>query len=532
MMKARWGWSANARLTWHGLMALTILLLPPGAKADDEPGAVQQRLLLSVNYLPGGGASVATIAPGSPALKLNRADDPNGQAFQILVGDVITHVNRVKVTSPESYADGLNSQPGRAMLRIIDGPTGQVADWLCETVAVQQRLGIDLRYLDGGGLKVTAIDPGSPVLSLQRAENPGAPFQLRVGEVITAINDIEVSSPATYARALNRRAGSAVLRIIDSVNGEVADWLCGTIAQVVDNDIPPIRDPEPDRERRRIAWVLLIGLTDDEKIGKNMAVSLDFLERMFQSNVDEDRLQLVPPIRGADCNRDNILRRVRSLNPEEDDTVFVYYLGHGGYDPRVNVPLDDPLAGHFFAGLPGGDMTRRELTEAIQSKPGRLKILFTDTCNTKGSPDFKGRINAQTRLMSIVGLRPLEKLLFMNRGWVDVSASSRDQYSWSHRAVGGWFTWNFFQTIPTGKDWTTFLDQLSERSNDFFLDRRRKMLEHPEDQLQETLEAMRGQTAMIPTIIKNIQRDVAEIDANDRKERTFDDMTLVFTPEN
>ena len=532
--------SWKAEFNGRGLLALAILLVCPTAKADDEPAAVQQRLMLSVNYLSGGGARVAAISPGSPALKLKRAEDPDGQPFQILVGDVITHVNRVRVTSPESYADGVNSQPGRATLRIIDGPTGQVADWLCDTVGVQQKLGIDLRYI-GDGVKVTEIDPASPALRLQRAENPGAPFQLRVGEVITTINGLEVSSPATYVKALNRRAGSAILRIVDSVTGEVSDWLCGTLAEVVDNNVPPKLpdidpnpnpnpdpnpNPNPSLERRRVAWVLLIGLTDDKRIGESIKTSLRYLEETFELNVSKDRLKFLKPIMGPDCNRENILRRVRAINPTNDDTIFVYYLGHGGYNPTINVPFDDPLAAHFFADMPGGDMMRRELTDAIQMKPGRLKILVTDTGNSPGQPYFDKKPGKFTALHFSTGLTPLEQLLFMNRGWVDVSASSRDQYSWFNTTIGGWFTWNFFQTITRENDWSNFFDHLSERSNKFFLNMRQSMIKPPTRGSDEALQAIRSQTAMVPTVIQRLERDVADVDAKDRVQREFDDMSM------
>ena len=55
---------------------------------------------------------------------------------------------------------------------------------------------------------------------------------------------------------------------------------------------------------------------------------------------------------------------------------------------------------------------------------------------------------------------------------------------------------------------------------------RQSMIKPPTRGSDEALQAIRSQTAMVPTVIQRLERDVADVDAKDRVQREFDDMSM------
>ena len=107
-----------------------------------------------------------------------------------------------------------------------------------------------------------------------------------------------------------------------------------------------------------------------------------------------------------------ILELVGELRPAAEDTVLVYYTGHGGNDDR----------GHHLE-LANGKLYREDLKRAMEAKGARFNVLITDCCNLRadGESFFAPMLMPdEPRVIS-----PLfRSLFFSSRGWVDMNGSS------------------------------------------------------------------------------------------------------------
>jgi hypothetical protein len=193
------------------------------------------------------------------------------------------------------------------------------------------------------------------------------------------------------------------------------------------------RAQAPEAGRPTAVKALLIGLTNDDKIGKGVAMDLQLVEGYVRGLPGFDADRDLRKLSGSDVTADNIRQAVEDLEVAPTDVLFCYYAGHGAYDP--NLDGDDPSGGHFFQ-IPGGDLRRSDLRDWLEAKGARLTVLITDTCNAAGDFDESreedaGDPNATTDPAADaepVVSKALETLLFDFTGVVDVNGASRDQF--------------------------------------------------------------------------------------------------------
>ena len=132
-----------------------------------------------------------------------------------------------------------------------------------------------------------------------------------------------------------------------------------------------------------------------------------------------------------------VLEWLENLRPGPDDTVLIYYSGHGG--------IDEFSKKHYllFAGLKGADnLERKELSEKFKRKSAsvRLCMLITDTCSNFGeipSGDTVVRFGAEITDKA----RPyLQDLFLEHKGFLDITAASDGESAFGNRRLGGYFT--------------------------------------------------------------------------------------------
>ena len=310
------------------------------------------------------------------------------------------------------------------------------------------------------GIIVKSVEPDSPVTRMVRPSNPNVTGEMEPGDIVTHINGRHIHTFADYFGELSASGGEPVVLIVRDVRtGRRSEWR-----------VTPVGGASSPTQ----LCVLLIGLTNDEKIGSAQAANLQQMKVLLDEEVLQDRIKQLETVEGDDCTAGNILRAARSLNPSPTDSVFCYFGGHGAFDPRHG--RGDPSGGHFFQ-IPGGDLRRRDLWNALRSKPSRLTVLISDSCN----------IESRVWLRAVMHMRQyetdqptaLEVLLLHHRGVVDINSSSHGQYAWCDRKLGGWFTFVACDVFRNDKasDWETAFDMISEQANAVYLDRRNKYLE-------------------------------------------------------
>ena len=123
-----------------------------------------------------------------------------------------------------------------------------------------------------------------------------------------------------------------------------------------------------------------------------------------------------------------------NLTPRPEDTVLIYYNGHGGIGAfeRHNL-LFDP-------GVSADILDRGILSRALKQTSCRLRMLITDTCSNL-SQDLSDDVYAKYA----VGVRSktrsyMQDLFLEHEGFLDITAASPGQVAIGNNDLGGHFT--------------------------------------------------------------------------------------------
>ena len=123
-----------------------------------------------------------------------------------------------------------------------------------------------------------------------------------------------------------------------------------------------------------------------------------------------------------------------NLRVSPEDTVLVYYNGHGKID---SFGTHDLL---FDPGVNADTPDRGKLSQQLKEKPARLRMLITDTCSNISddlSDDTFSKYAVEVRAKA----RPyLQDLFLEHEGFLDITAASPGQFAIGNDDLGGHFT--------------------------------------------------------------------------------------------
>ena len=129
-----------------------------------------------------------------------------------------------------------------------------------------------------------------------------------------------------------------------------------------------------------------------------------------------------------------VAKWLANLRPKPEDTVFIYYTGHGEIDPFGTHELI------FDPGVKDDTPDRAKLSQQLKEKRARLRMLITDTCS---SPS---RDLPESALKPLAGVRERKRpnypsdLFLKHEGFLDITAASPGQFAIVHNDLGGHFT--------------------------------------------------------------------------------------------
>jgi hypothetical protein len=143
-----------------------------------------------------------------------------------------------------------------------------------------------------------------------------------------------------------------------------------------------------------------------------------------------------PVTRRRTLSTDGLLEAIRSLSVNDDDVIWFYYTGHGGF-------IRDREKHALLIAKPGHKVDvlyRSTIRDALNEKHPKLAVLLTDCCqNVLSINDIdvdreKPAIRQPTKVSRLFGL------LLSYNGVVDVTSSAKGQFSWTWGTDGSLFT--------------------------------------------------------------------------------------------
>ncbi len=187
---------------------------------------------------------------------------------------------------------------------------------------------------------------------------------------------------------------------------------------------------------------LLLIMDDDLDIRKSVDVNRLRVKKTLQL------LDINPEIWRADERQvqpDHIIKWVQNCQTEIEDTILVYYTGHGHVDHEKRHYLDLDTQNVELSLL------RSDLVKVLQEKNCQLKMLITDTCS-QDRGEIPPMVVKSFGAVVSRERRHLQNLFLQHNGFLDITAASPGQYAWGNNEIGGYFTAALVKSFTTDSD--------------------------------------------------------------------------------
>lgn len=221
--------------------------------------------------------------------------------------------------------------------------------------------------------------------------------------------------------------------------------------------------------------LLIFGEMSDPGIEGSVMRDRNSIYSAFQTNITDAELVV-----GGDYQTDGppdgkltpewILNSIREQPVRPEDTIVVYFAGHGAFDEQ---------RGQYMS-TPGGQLLRSKVVTAMQDRKVRLAVLITDTCSVR--LDLTDKQVADVAVVTETS-PAFVSLFFERSGLIDMSASSPGEVSMGDDIDGGYFTSSFCRFLRANNEqrltWTTLRDGVQSKVDDVFSQKQPRGVSNP-----------------------------------------------------
>jgi hypothetical protein len=198
------------------------------------------------------------------------------------------------------------------------------------------------------------------------------------------------------------------------------------------------------QDNRRLHIVLIVDTNAGQRgpdlrsgMEANLASLKKVINEVYNSDLEYCRNRLyLDVLRDDQVSPAGVLKFLAGLDVRPNDVVWVYYCGHGAWDPRL---------GHYLA-MSGGDLSRNELRNTLNNRGPRAAIITTDCCSSVADFTFPSTVPSGPSLSAAgpgggaARPRVFFELFYECEGIIDVTAATQGEYGWTNDATGGFFT--------------------------------------------------------------------------------------------
>jgi hypothetical protein len=143
----------------------------------------------------------------------------------------------------------------------------------------------------------------------------------------------------------------------------------------------------------------------------------------------QEQLLVWSVLESQDAHPQAVLQAIAALRPSPQDTVLVYYAGHGAIDAS---------RGHYL-NMSSGRLHRSTVQAAMRKHQVRLSVLITESCAVV-EPSREMRTSLKPGGPPTGNWQTLSKLLFEAQGTVDLNTSCPNQVAAAAPDTGAFFT--------------------------------------------------------------------------------------------
>ena len=177
--------------------------------------------------------------------------------------------------------------------------------------------------------------------------------------------------------------------------------------------------PEVRGQQARV-HVIIVANRWDASIGGDMALNAKGIAEMFRTNVPRRNLTVEVVDRNAWTPR-GVLDRIARAPVGPNDSLIVFAMGHGAFDPR---------SGSYLLLAGGQPLFRSQLRQAVEARGARLGALFTDHCNGPRKVEKMNGVQAPAPPPEAVEISPsFRALFFESRGFMELSACKPGEFA-------------------------------------------------------------------------------------------------------
>lgn len=188
---------------------------------------------------------------------------------------------------------------------------------------------------------------------------------------------------------------------------------------------------------------IILADTDSHQGGGSFEIDFNNMVELAKNISYNTDLELVlKRYSGQKLTRDNVLRTIHELSVGSDDTLIVYFAGHG-WNSGGTWPDLIFTRGEYDRSR-WESVNFGEVIDTLKSQDPRLLIALADCCNNyiEEAPERRLKVNNSEPLSEAY-----EKLFVYARGYVLACGTRPGGYSFSTEHEGGVFTSNFLRKL-------------------------------------------------------------------------------------
>jgi uncharacterized protein (TIGR03000 family) len=260
---------------------------------------------------------------------------------------------------------------------------------------------------------------------------------------------------------------------------------------------PPKTQPTaPPAAPARLHVLLLVDDTNKDAGPANKAGAA-LLEKTIRAGLSDDRLGTVETISGSAVSIDQIRGRINAFGVRSQDIVIGYYTGAAEYD--------EPTRSYTLTPAAGSRIKRADLRAMLLSPGAALTVLLTDT------PAFRVIPEMVPPYQPAAGPFSLDRLMFRNRGVVDLQAAAANEQAFPRDGEGGLFTLALVDELrqlkADGPDptWPALVERVRATTDRMYVDYRRAVLTSDKVAADEK-RAYREQPHQMPAILTPLDK--------------------------